>query len=182
MIQHYHHLLGIPLPLPLIALCAAPGGNPRCGACGCSDSWFPAVKVSNNFHLTIKNHYNFNKSRENALTNSLIHTQNQTGRLRRRLHRIYLHQTWLPNKRLHIIPYTLIIKVHARPCVPFSVLDTQLGKDVCGVEAGVVAELAGDYFEGFGEGFDYRLLFAGDGEVGGAVEVRGDFHLWEVAG
>ena len=61
-------------------------------------------------------------------------------------------------------------------------LDAQLGKDVCGVEAGIVAELAGDYFEGFGEGFDYRLLFAGDGEVGGAVEVRGDFHLWEMGG
>ena len=26
------HLLGIPLPLPLIARCAAPGGKPCCGA------------------------------------------------------------------------------------------------------------------------------------------------------
>ena len=116
------------------------------------------------------------------LTNSLIHTQNQTSRLCRRLHGINLHQTRLPNKRLHIISHALIIEIHTRPCIPFSVLDTQLGKDVCGVEAGVVAELAGDYFEGFGEGFDYCLLFAGDGEVGGAVEVCGDFHLWEVGG
>ena len=61
-------------------------------------------------------------------------------------------------------------------------LDAQLSEDVCGVEAGVVAELAGDYFEGFGEGFYYGLLFAGDGEVGGAVEVRGYFHLWEGRG
>lgn len=111
------------------------------------------------------------------LTNSLIHTQNQTRRLRRRLHGINLHQTRLPNKRLHIIPHALIIEIHTRPRIPLSVLDAQLGEDVCGVEAGVVAELAGDYFEGFGEGFYYGLLFAGDGEVGGAVEVGGYFHL-----
>ena len=59
-------------------------------------------------------------------------------------------------------------------------LDAELGKDVCGVEAGVVAELAGDDFEGFSEGFNDCLLFAGNGEVGGAVEVGGYFHLWEV--
>ena len=55
-----------------------------------------------------------------------------------------------------------------------------MGEDVGGVEAGVVAELAGDDFEGFGEGFDDGLLFAGDAveEVGGAVQVCGDFHLW----
>ena len=34
------YLLGIPRPRPLIARCAAPGGSPRCGACGCSDCSF----------------------------------------------------------------------------------------------------------------------------------------------
>lgn len=58
-----------------------------------------------------------------------------------------------------------------------AVLDAQLGEDVGGVEAGVVAELAGDDFQGFGEGFDDGLLFSGDGEVGGTVEVGGYFHL-----
>lgn len=111
------------------------------------------------------------------LTNSLIHTQNQTRRLRRRLHGINLHQTRLPNKRLHIISHALIIKIHTRPRIPLSVLDAQLCKDIRGVEAGIIAELAGNNFKGFSEGFDDGLLFAGHGEVGGAVEVGGDFHF-----
>ena len=56
-------------------------------------------------------------------------------------------------------------------------LDAQLGQYVGGVETGVVAELAGDDLEGFGEGFDDCLLFAWDGEVGVLVEVGGYFHL-----
>ena len=88
-------------------------------------------------------------------TNSLIHTQNQASRLHGRLHSIHLDQTRLPHKRLHIIPHALIIEVHTSPDVSLAVLDAQLGEDVCGVEAGVIAELAGDDFEGFGEGFDY---------------------------
>ena len=39
------YLLGIPLPLPLSARCAAPGGNPRCGPCGCSDCSFSICKT-----------------------------------------------------------------------------------------------------------------------------------------
>ncbi len=58
-----------------------------------------------------------------------------------------------------------------------AVLDAQLGQDVGGVEAGVVAELAGDDLEGFGERFDDGLLLAGHGEVGVLVEVGGYFHL-----
>ena len=41
--HNLHYLLGIPLPLPLNALCAAPGGNPLCGACGCALSSFRIV-------------------------------------------------------------------------------------------------------------------------------------------
>ena len=107
-----------------------------------------------------------------SLTYRLVHTQNQTTRLNSRLHRINLHQTRLPHKRRHIIPHALIIKIDSRPRVPFPVLDAQLGEDVCGVEACVVAELTGDDLEGFGEGFNYGLLFSRDGEVGVAVEVR----------
>ena len=40
------YLLGIPLPLPRRARCAAPGGKPRCGACACSDCSFSAQPVS----------------------------------------------------------------------------------------------------------------------------------------
>ena len=36
--------LGMPLPLPLSARCAAPGGNPLVGACGCCDSWFAMIE------------------------------------------------------------------------------------------------------------------------------------------
>ena len=62
-----------------------------------------------------------------------------------------------------------------------SVFETEAGEDVGGVEAGVVAELAGDHFEGLGEGLDNGLLFAGNGEVGGAVEVGGNLHLCGVS-
>jgi hypothetical protein len=40
--------LGIPLPLPLRALCAAPGGNPLCGACGAALSSFLIVSSTLN--------------------------------------------------------------------------------------------------------------------------------------
>ena len=56
-------------------------------------------------------------------------------------------------------------------------LDAQAVEDVGGVEAGVVAELPGDDFEGFGEGFDDGLLFVRDVLVGVFVEVGGHFHL-----
>ena len=52
-------------------------------------------------------------------------------------------------------------------------LDAQAVEDVGGVEAGVVAELARDDLEGFGKGFDDRLLFVGDVGVGEVVEVCG---------
>lgn len=131
---------------------------------------------------TARNHSRLQKpvaEREKAakLTNRLIHTQYQTSRLHCRLHSIHLHQTRLPHKRLHIIPDALIFKVHSRPHVSLTVLDAQLRKDVGGVEARVVAQLARDDLEGFGEGFDDGLLFAVDGEVGVAVQVGGDFHL-----
>ena len=51
-------------------------------------------------------------------------------------------------------------------------------EDVGGVEAGVVAKLAGDHFEGFGEGLYYCLLFVWELSVGEVVEGGGDFHLW----
>ena len=123
-------------------------------------------------------HVDLRKRRREEYTNSLIHTQNQTTSLHSRLNSIDLDQTRLPNKRLHIISDTLIIEIYARPRIALSMLDAQLGQDVCGVETGVVAELAGDYLECFSEGFNYRLLFTGNGEVGGAVEMGGDLHLW----
>ena len=45
--QVLFYLLGIPLPLPLSARWAAPGGRPRCGAWACSDCSFSAGPVSN---------------------------------------------------------------------------------------------------------------------------------------
>lgn len=113
------------------------------------------------------------------LTYRLIHTHDQTPGLHGRLDRIHLHQTRLPHKRRHVIPHAFVVEVDPRPHVTFAVLHPQLGEDVGGVEAGVVAELARDDLEGFGEGFDDGLLLARDGgvEVGVAVEVGGDFHL-----
>jgi len=69
-------------------------------------------------------------------------------------------------------------EVHTCPDMPvLAVFDAQAVEHVCGVQAGVVAELAGDDFEGFGEGFDDGLLFVGDVAVGELVEVGGHFHF-----
>ena len=116
------HLLGMPLPLPRSARCAAPGGRPRCGACGCSDCSFSTRLISNRPpSQPVTNH------KEEWHTDSLIHTQNQTTRLHRRHHRIYLHQTRLPHKGCHIIPHALVVKVHTRPQISLAMFDTQLG-------------------------------------------------------
>lgn len=56
-------------------------------------------------------------------------------------------------------------------------LHPQPVEDVGGVEAGVVAELAGDDLERLSEGFDDRLLFVRNAAIGELVEVGGDFHL-----
>ena len=55
--------------------------------------------------------------------------------------------------------------------------DPEAVEDVGSVETGIVAQLAGDDFEGFGEGFDDGLLFVGDVFVGVFMEVGGYFHL-----
>ena len=55
--------------------------------------------------------------------------------------------------------------------------DAQAVENVSGVEAGVVAELAGDDLEGFGKGFDDGLLSVRNVLVGIFVKVRGDLHL-----
>ena len=70
-----------------------------------------------------------------------------------------------------------MVKVHAGPDLALAVLHSQMVQDVGGVEAGVVAQLAGDDLEGFGEGLDDRLLLVVDFRVGVVVEVAGDFHL-----
>ena len=55
--------------------------------------------------------------------------------------------------------------------------DPEAVEDIGGVETGVVAQLTGYDFEGFGEGFYDGLLFVGDVFVGVLVEVGGYFHL-----
>ncbi len=110
-------------------------------------------------------------------TDSLIDTQDQTSRLDRGLNSVDLDETRFPNESLEIIADALVVEVDAGPDVALSMLDAQTVQDVGGVEAGVVAELAGDDFEGFGEGFDDGLLLVADAAVGLVVEVGGDFHL-----
>ena len=53
---------------------------------------------------------------------------------------------------------------------------TQLVQDVGGVEAGIVAELAGNDLEGLGHGADDELLLAGDGAAV-VAEVFGQLHV-----
>lgn len=111
------------------------------------------------------------------ILNRFINTQNQTASLHGGLNSINLNETRFPNKSLHVIPYTFVIEVYAGPDIALAMLDSQAVEDVCRIETGVVAELAGDDFEGFGEGFDNGLLFVGDVLVGVFVEVGGYFHL-----
>lgn len=55
-------------------------------------------------------------------------------------------------------------------------LGAELVEDVGGVEAGVVAELAGDDLQGLGVGADQQLLLAGDGPRV-VPQVLGQLHL-----
>lgn len=91
---------------------------------------------------------------------------------------IDLDETGFPDKGLEVIADAFVVEVDAGPDVAFAVLDAQAVEDVGGVEAGVVAQLAGDDLEGFGEGFDDGLLFVRHVFVGVAVQEGGDFHLW----
>lgn len=70
-----------------------------------------------------------------------------------------------------------MVEIDACPDVTFAMLDAEAVEDVGCVEACIVAELAGDDFERFGEGFDDGLLFVGHVSIGELVEVGGDFHL-----
>ena len=90
---------------------------------------------------------------------------------------IDLNQTRFPDKGFEVVPDAFVLEIDAGPDVAFAMLDAQAVEDVCGIEAGVVAELARDDFEGFGEGFNDGLLFVGNVFVGVAVEVGRYFHL-----
>lgn len=90
---------------------------------------------------------------------------------------IDLDQTRFPDKGLEVIPDAFVVEVDTSPDVAFAVFDTEAVEDVGGVEAGVVAQLAGDDLEGFGEGFDDGLLFVRHVFVGVAVQEGGDFQL-----
>lgn len=106
-----------------------------------------------------------------------IDRQDETCSLYCSLDGIDLDQTRFPDKGLKIIPDAFVVEVDAGPDVAFAVLDAQAVEDVGGIEAGVVAQLAGDDLEGFGEGFDDGLLFVRHVFVGVAVQEGGDFHL-----
>lgn len=60
------------------------------------------------------------------------------------------------------------------------VFGSQFVEDVGGVEAGVVAQLPGDDFQGLGVGADEQLLFSWDGP-GVVAQVLGQLHLYRAS-
>ena len=105
------------------------------------------------------------------LTDGLVDTENQTRSLGGGLDGVDLDERGLPDKGGHVVPDALVVKVDAGPDVALSVLDAESVEDIRGVEAGVVAELAGDDLEGLGKGLDDALLFVRDLAVGKSVQV-----------
>jgi len=102
-------------------------------------------------------------------TNSLINAQDQTTRLDGSLDGVDFDEGGLPDESVEVVADALVVEVDAGPDVALAVLDAQPVEDVGGVEAGVVAQLARDDLERFGEGLDDGLLLVADGGVGVGV-------------
>lgn len=112
-----------------------------------------------------------------SLTDCLVHTQDQASGLNGSLDGVDLNQTGLPHESNHVITDTLVVKVDTGPDVALAVLHTQAVQNIGGIEAGVVAELAGDNLKSLGKGLDNGLLLVRHVAVGEAVQVAGQFHL-----
>ena len=114
---------------------------------------------------------------DRSLTDRLVHTQNQAGGLHGSLDGIDLDQAGLPHKSNHVVPHTLIVKVHAGPHIALAVLHPQPVQNVRGVEARIVAKLTRDHLQRLGKGLDHSLLLVRDIAVGEAMQVARQLHL-----
>ena len=111
------------------------------------------------------------------LTDRLVDAENQACSLDCGLDRVDLDQARLPDKCRHVVPDSFVVKVHAGPDIALAVFHAQSVQDVRGIEAGIVAQLARDHFQGLGERLDHCLLLMGDVSVGKSVHVAGQLHF-----
>ena len=79
-----------------------------------------------------------------GVLDSLVHRQDERTSLCGGSQRVDLHQRRLPHSSLEVVGNILVEDIDAEPGATLSVLLAQLVEDVCGVEAGIVAQVAGN--------------------------------------
>lgn len=119
--------------------------------------------------------------KRDLLTDGLVNAQDQASCLGSSLNSIDLDETGLPHKGGHVVSDTLVLEIYTGPDIALSVLHTESVQDVGSIEAGVIAKLSGNDFEGLGKGLDDGLLLVGDLGVGVGVEVLANLHLASTA-
>lgn len=111
------------------------------------------------------------------VSDGLVDAENQAAGLGGGLEGIDLDQGRLPNEALNHVGDALVLEVDTGPGGALAVLHAQLIQDVGGIEAGIVAQLAGDHLESLGKSLDDGLLLVLDVLVGVLVQVCRDLHL-----
>lgn len=97
------------------------------------------------------------------IPDSLIYTQNQRGSFSGATDRIKLDETWLPDKRVHIVPDTSgPVNIDTVPLFAIAVFVTQLVQDVRRIQARIITYLAWNHLQGLGKCDQDKLLLSGD--------------------
>lgn len=111
------------------------------------------------------------------ISDGLVDAENQAAGLGGGLEGVDLDQSRLPDKALNHVGDTFVLEINTGPGCALAVLHAQFVEDIGGVEAGIVAQLAGDDLQSLGKGLDDGLLLVLDVLVGVLMQVGRDLHL-----
>lgn len=111
------------------------------------------------------------------VSDGLVNAEDQAAGLGGGLEGVDLDQSRLPDEALNHVGDALILEINTGPCCALAVLHAQLVEDVGGVEASIVAQLAGNHLESLGKGLDDGLLLVLDVLVGVLMQIGRDLHL-----
>jgi len=92
------------------------------------------------------------------VSNSFVNTEDQASRLSGTADSVDLHQAGFPDKRIHVVPYT--IHVNTKPFATIGMLPLQFVEDISRIETSVVGYLTGNDLQSLGECSNDKLKFA----------------------